>query len=198
MKRWLGLAAILFVLMTVVPVVAATDLSIGQYEKLVSTYSIDNSIPSYEDYREAHGAIRPEKRIEIDGAQVVRYEEADVEAPIVLHDYDGMSGDVLLTGEEALTEWEFSVEETGWYDIRVEYYPYPGKDSEIQRAFFFDGKLPYNELSLVSFARIWRNDLHEQVIREKDENGKAEGAKAQGQDRAQARDRKEKARTALR
>ena len=171
MKGWLGLAAVLVLLLTAVPSLAATDRSIAEYENLVSTYSIDASIPSYDDYRKACAETRPDCAIVLEGADVVRYEEEGAEAPTLLSDYAGMPGISLLTGEEALAEWEFTVEEEGWYDPCLEYYPYEGKNSEIQRAFFIDGQLPYDELSLIAFTRVWRNDLHDQVTRETDENG---------------------------
>lgn len=171
MKRWMGLAAALILLLSVTCALAETDLSIGEYENLVSTYSIDASIPSYAEYQEARDAAAPEKKIVIEAADAVRYEEEGVTSPVILTDYEGMEGASLLTGEEALAEWEFTVEDTGWYDMHLEYYPYAGKNSEIQRAFFIDGKLPYDELSLVAFTRIWRNDLHDQVERETDGNG---------------------------
>ena len=171
MKKWMGLAAALTIFLTAMPALAATDMSIAQYENLVSTYSIDASIPSYAEYQAAHDAARPEGKIVIEATDYVRYEEEGVAEPTVLADYAGKAGNALLTGEEALAEWEFTVEEAGWYDLRLDYYPYPGKNSEIQRAFFLDGKLPYDELALVAFTRVWRNDLHEQVFREMDENG---------------------------
>ncbi len=171
MKGWMGLAAVLTILLMAMPSLAATDKSIGQYEELVSTYSIDAGIPSYDEYQKAHDAVRPEGSLIIEGADVVRYEEEDQTQPVVLSDYAGMPGQALLTGEEALAEWEFTVEEAGWYDPFLEYYPYAGKNSEIQRALFIDGKLPYDELSLVAFTRVWRNDLHPEVKRETDENG---------------------------
>ena len=171
MKRWMGWTVVLTLLLAAAPALAATEMSIGQYENLVSTYSIDASIPSYDDYVQAHEEIRPEGKIVMEGAGFVRYEEEGAEAPTLLTDYEGMAGDALLTGEEALAEWEFTVENAGWYDLRLTYYPYPGKNSEIQRAFFIDGRLPYDELSLVAFTRVWRNDLHDQVTRAADENG---------------------------
>ena len=171
MKRWMGLTVIITVFLALNTAMAATDMSIGQYENLVSTYSIDASIPSYDDYQSAHEALRPEAQIIIEGADVARYEEEATAQPVVLSDYAGMTGDALLTGEEALAEWEFTVEEEGWYDLVLDYYPYAGKNSEIQRAFFIDGMLPYDELSLIAFTRVWRNDLHGQVTRETDENG---------------------------
>ena len=152
---------------------AATELSIADCENIVSTYSIDKSIPSYADYTAAHAdAGYPKAEIVLEGADTVRYLEADNSSePVKLTDYEGSVGISLLTGEEAIAEWEFTVEEAGWYDLMVEYYPYPGKNSEIQRAFFLDGKLPYDELSTIAFSRTWRNDLNTGVERAVDENG---------------------------
>ena len=121
----------LIMLLAAVPSLAATDRSIAEYENLVSTYSIDAGIPSYDDYRKARDEVRPDCRIVLEGADVVRYEEEGAEAPTLLSDYAGMPGISLLTGEEALAEWEFTVEEEGWYDPCLEYYPYEGKNSEI-------------------------------------------------------------------
>lgn len=115
MKRWMGWTVALTLLLSAAPALAASDLSIGQYENLVSTYSIDASIPSYNDYAQAHEEeIRPEGRIVIEGADFVRYEEEGAEKPTLLTDFEGMPGSALLTGEEALAEWEFTVEEAGW------------------------------------------------------------------------------------
>ncbi len=165
MKKWIGLALALALLGAAGAAMAVTEFSLTEYETLVSTYSIDASIPAYDEYREAHPGERPEGAITIDAATVARYEEEGVEAPAILSGYEGMEGDSLLTGEEALAEWDFEVAEAGWYDLYVDYYPYAGKNSEIQRAFFLDGRLPYDELSLINFTRVWRNDTHPEVTR---------------------------------
>ena len=152
---------------------AETELTIQNCEDIVSTYSIDKSIPTYADYSVSHGTmLYPDAEIVLEGADAVRYLDSDgTETPVILTDYEGSEGASLLTGEEALAEWEFTVEESGWYDLTVEYYSYPGKNSEIQRAFFLDGKLPCAELANIAFSRVWRNDLNEGVERYKDENG---------------------------
>ena len=152
---------------------AATELTIQDCEEIVSTYSIDKSIPTYADYSASLDAADfPEAEIVLEGADAVRYLDFDgTETPVILTDYEGSEGASLLTGEEALAEWEFTAEEAGWYDLTVEYYCYPGKNSEIQRAFFLDGRLPCAELATVAFSRVWRNDLNAGVERYTDENG---------------------------
>lgn len=135
-----------------------TTVTAEAYQEIVSTYSIDASIPDYADYLAAAPGERPDTPIVIDAAEYVRYEDAGEAAePQVLDNYAGAEGASLLTGEEALVEYAFHVPQSGLYDLELTYYPYEGKNSEIQRAFFIDGKLPYGELALVEFNRVWQN-----------------------------------------
>ncbi len=147
---------------------AQTDLSVDDYEELVSTYSVDESIPGYNQYLPAD-AVYPDAEVVITPADVVRYEEDETPAtPEIRSDFEGVSGDSVLTGEDALIEFNVNVPVSGYYALSVEYYPVEGKTSEIQRSFFVDGKLPYEELALVSFNRVWTVDVSATYV---DENG---------------------------
>ena len=151
---------------------AATGLGISEYEEQVSTYSINPDIPSYAEYCAEREALQPEKEIVLEAADAARYEEeGGTDAPVLTEAAEGRDGLSVLTGEEAVIEWDFEAEEAGWYDLEVEYYPWPGRNAEIQRAFFLDGALPYRELALVNFSRVWRNDLHPEVSRYTAEDG---------------------------
>lgn len=148
----------------------ATALTNADYQQIVSTYSIDASIPGYADYLERYeDAAYPNVTVTVDADTFVRYEDAGIAAqPRVFEDYEGMAGKSVLTGEESLTEWVVDVPESGLYDLTLLYYPYAGKNSAIQRAFFVDGKLPYSELAMVDFNRVWVNGAYEEYT---DENG---------------------------
>ena len=65
----------------------------------------------------------------------------------------------MLTSENGYIEFKVDVPEEGMYELQVEYYPVEGKNSEIQRSFFIDGELPYGELSLIEFSRVWSTDV---------------------------------------
>lgn len=149
---------------------SATALTNADYQQIVSTYSIDASIPGYADYLERYeDAAHPDVTVTVDADTFVRYEDAGIAAqPRVFEDYEGMAGKSVLTGEESLTEWVVDVPESGLYDLTLLYYPYAGKNSAIQRAFFVDGKLPYSELAMVDFNRVWVNGVYEEYT---DENG---------------------------
>ncbi len=165
--RWLG---ILLTLLLLTGTALAAEMTMADYQEIVSTYSINAEIPGYSDYAEAHaGAARPAAAVTVDADGFTRYEDAGVQAqPQILTDYEGMPGSAVLTGEESLIEWRVSIPETGLYDLSLTYYPYDGKNSEIQRAFFVDGKLPYSELAMVEFTRVWHNGDFETKA---DENG---------------------------
>ena len=138
----------------------STECSMDEFEDIVSTYSIDSSIPGYREYLTQHELNYPDAEIEVSAADYDRYEEADEAAtPEIYDSYEGYEGTSVLTGEDALIEIPFEVEESGFYNIALEYYPVEGKSSSIERAFFIDGELPYEELALVAFNRIWKYDI---------------------------------------
>ena len=164
------LLVVLAALLALVCAAQAEALSTADYQEIVSTYSINEAIPDYADYIAAwEEAARPDAVVTVEADAFLRYEDAGATAePAILADYDGMAGNAVLTGEESLIEWVFSVPEEGLYDLSVLYYPYEGKNSAIQRAFFIDGQLPYGEMALVEFNRVWHNGEYPAYV---DENG---------------------------
>ena len=138
---------------------AKTDISMDDFDEIISTYNIDPSIPSYKEYIKEYGDMeRPDTIIEIPAGDYVRYEDSDIAAnPEVYKDYEGMAGDSVLTSEDSLIEFEVNVPKTGLYNVSVVYYPVPGKNSDIERSLFVDGKLPFAEMSLLTFTRVWAN-----------------------------------------
>lgn len=145
-----------------VMVQAATEKTDEEYEELIGTYSINDDIPGYQEYVSRYEAHYPEQEYHINATKYVRYEEAGIEVePEIYSDYKDAPGGTksLLTTEETLVEYEVTIKESGFYDMSLVYYPIEGKTAEIQRAFFIDGKLPYGELSLVEFNRVWVNDV---------------------------------------
>lgn len=158
-------------LQTAPQVQAATDITQESYEDIVGTYSIDPSVPGYQEYVDANPQVYPDREYRIAAVDYVRYEENGVSAtPEIYDNYENIpgGGSALLTDEEALVEFEVRVEESGFYDLSLVYYPVEGKSSEIQRAFFVDGRLPYSELALVELKRIWGINVTEKAL---DENG---------------------------
>lgn len=163
-KKIIALALTVAMAMTLLPGTglegyAKTDKLMDDFDDIISTYNIDPSIPSYKEYKMEHeGDKKPETSIEVPAGGFVRYEESDAPAtPEIYTDYEGMAGDSVLTGEDSLIEFEVTVPESGLYNVSVVYYPVEGKNSDIERSFFVDGELPFAELSLLSFTRVWAN-----------------------------------------
>lgn len=139
---------------------AMTVMSEEEFKELLGTYSIGDAVPLYKDYLETAGTERPAKTLEIDAADYCRYEEnGTAVTPETYENYEGMDGVSIVTGETALVEYEVNVEESGLYDLSLVYYPIDGKNAEIQRGFFIDGALPYREMAIINFSRIWKVDV---------------------------------------
>ncbi|MDE6713720.1 MAG: extracellular solute-binding protein [Lachnospiraceae bacterium] len=144
---------------------AKTDLTLDDYREEASTYSVTGDVPGYTEYLNVHEQVFPEDVIEIDAADFCHYEDRDgVAEPDVYTNYEGMEGDSVLTTESALIEFDFEVATSGYYDLSLLYYPVEGKSSEIQRSFFIDGALPYGELSLIEFSRVWTTSVYDYYI----------------------------------
>lgn len=74
----------------------------------------------------------------------------------VLSSYEGKSN-MLLTSEEGLTTWEVFVNDAGFYNLKLHYYPYPGKSSAIERALYINDEIPFESAKTLTFSRIWGN-----------------------------------------
>lgn len=159
-KRLISAVSVMAMLLPLAtPAAAVTESSKDDYEEMVSRYAASSEYLAYTDYVAAHKDVRPDNTIRMDAADFSRYEEDGAEAsPEIYANYDGMEGDAVLTGENSLIEYDFTVEKEGFYDLSILYYPVPGKNSAIQRSVFLDGSLPYSELSLVEFQRVWKMD----------------------------------------
>lgn len=172
-KKALVFAVAVFTLWLVYPGLyteskAQTDLSMDEFEDIIGTYNIDDSILSYKNYVQQYsGAAYPSTVVEIGADNYVRYEEDGVAMePQVYTDYEGMAGKSLLTAEDALIEYEVTIEEEGFYNLSFVYYPVEGKNSDIERSIFIDGNLPFKEFSLVTFSRVWMSEVDETAVGE--------------------------------
>lgn len=138
---------------------AKTTMAMEEFEALISAYSVLPDSVSYREYKSAFQEVFPSEEIIVSAADYVRYEEDGKKTtPQVFADYEGTKGGSVLTSENSLIEMEFQIAKEGFYNITLEYYPVAGKSADIERSVLIDGKLPYEELSLVSFHRIWKYD----------------------------------------
>lgn len=136
---------------------AKTDTSLEAYNELLSEINTEGT--DYKDYIVQYDiSKRPDKEYVIEAKDYVRVEGMEVKEYI---DYEGMDGTSLYTEEQGLIEYEVTIEEEGFYDLSLLYYPVEGKSASIQRGFFIDGVLPYTQLNLIEFSRIWVNAVED-------------------------------------
>ena len=139
----------------------STVYAMSQEDAKTIASSYSSTAYGFNNYLAEHAsAARPSDVIEIDAASFSSYKENDKEVtPTIEKNYEGAAKDAVLTSEEGMIEYKFNVPADGLYELYITYYPVKGKNTEIQRSFFLDGKLPYSELSLVKFSRIWSTDI---------------------------------------
>ena len=108
-KKAAVFAAIVFALWIVYPGLyresdAQTDLSMDEFEDVIGSYNIDDSVPSYKNYVAQHAeAAYPDVQVEIGTEHCVRYEEdGKAKEAAVYKDYEGIQGSSLLTTEDSL------------------------------------------------------------------------------------------------
>jgi ABC-type glycerol-3-phosphate transport system substrate-binding protein len=172
------LTAVILVLampVTLMTLNAKTDKTMDEYDDIVSTYSVDSSVPDYKTYVAGYSQVYPTDTLTIDAGEYVRYEESSKSVePSIYSDYEGMSGESVLTGEDSLIEFEVNITNEGFYNLAFDYYPVEGKSSDIERSIFIDGELPYGEMALLTFHRVWKFDIENSsgtYVWEKDNQG---------------------------
>jgi len=137
---------------------AQPELTQADIDKILWSYTIEDSIPTYNAYCSVWDDLKPDCEYVLAATAYTRYLENDMEVqPLIYTDFEGFEGSAVLTSENALIEYEVVIPIAGFYDLTLLYYPIKGKGAEIQRSFFLDGNLPYRELALIEFPRIWQN-----------------------------------------
>lgn len=137
----------------------------GSEEQRIDVSAMVHNADGYSEYLAAHeNAERPEEEIVISGGS---YAEAS-EGFQVLKDYEGFSGDSLLTEEEGSVTYEVDVPREGLYQIEVLYYPVKGKNNTIERQVYVNGEIPFEGSQYLEFSRVWTDA--EEVRRDSRDN----------------------------
>ncbi len=149
------------------------ELTLEEYEEIIGSYSIDNSVLSYDEYLAKVGEVSyPTNKITIPATDYTRFTNGDTKGdepakytdPKLDKNEAGEENKAVLSEENGLIEYEVDVKEAGLYHLSLKYLQVEGNSSEIQRAFFIDGELPYEELATVSFHRVWVNSNSKKYI----------------------------------
>ena len=117
----------------------------------------------YDRYLAAHaGAERPDEVIRIEGED---FAETDGDGFEIADRYEGLDGTAVLTPETGSISWDVPVSRPGLYNIRIHYYPVPGKSSAIERSFSINGEIPFKGAEMLLFDRTWGN-RHDAIRRD--------------------------------
>jgi ABC-type glycerol-3-phosphate transport system substrate-binding protein len=128
-----------------------------------NTEPIDNSdidelsyfdVSDYYSYLEQFDAVYPK-------GQAIRIDALDyINSNDQIEEFDTYEGvdDVLLTKEDGFVTWEVDIPQAGFYHLKLDYFPYEGKSSSIERAVYINGEIPFDGASNVTFHRIWGNE----------------------------------------
>lgn len=74
-----------------------------------------------------------------------------------MYNFEGRDS-AIFTDEVGNITWDFNIEETGFYNINVDYYPIEGKSSAIERTVLVNGELPFEGANNIVFPRIWGSE----------------------------------------
>ena len=131
---------------------------------------------SYGQYLSQHeNAAYPETEVVILGGDFTKASEGFEK----LEDYEGLGNSCALTLEEGSITYEVSVEEEGFYNLKLLYYPLMGKNNEIGRSVMVNGEIPYDEAQYFEFSRIWKDaEAIERDARDNDVRPRQEEAPA--------------------
>lgn len=109
----------------------------------------------YIDYLQVHEMIRPNHEVMID------YSYVDLSSSGVTvidgQDYSKMD-QLILTDESGKLNFEFSVPESGYYNLEMTYFPIEGKSSRIERRLLINDVMPIRAASRITFERVWKNE----------------------------------------
>ena len=138
-----SIAALIVILLAV----SMISNSTAQEKNAVPQSGVISYEESYEDYLTEHGyqGDLSEDTVEVD---LSNYKVSEG-----MTAYAGEQG--IVTEDKGTIEWNFRVEKSGFYNLKLGYIALPGTTSDIQRKVYIDGELPYESLSQVVISRYW-------------------------------------------
>ena len=165
--RVLGILMAAVMTATMVPVGALNSHAAHQSDQIDYEALLDivQDSDSYGSYLSSHaGAAYPDAQIIVYGGDFTDASEGFAR----LEDYAELGNTCALTLEEGSITYEVMVEQAGFYNLKLVYYPVEGKNNEIGRSVSVNGEIPYDEAQYFEFTRIWRNA--DEIVRDARDN----------------------------
>lgn len=119
----------------------------------------DLDLTSYGEYVAAHGGLtdqKPQEEIRIDAATFT----SDADTGAYVTDYAGKSSVVYWDRPGSELSWSFTAEETGWYELAIDYCTVSGYNSEIIVDVLLDGMAPYANVQNINLPRVFLDETY--------------------------------------
>ncbi len=137
---------------------AAADKGSSQVSYNIADVQDLLNAEAYSDYALRNADVpRAKSTVTINAANYNK-EKTDAKVEVVSN-YNGASGQALLTPATGSVTWDFSVPATGKYSIEIEYsFPTDGKSTAIERKLRIDDKYPFKGVRYLSFTKVWQDE----------------------------------------
>ncbi len=80
----------------------------------------------------------------------------------VLDSYEGRNN-VLYTDNDSSVSWEVDIPESGFYNLKMDYYATDSRGVAVERGILINGKLPFGDAGNMLFSRIWTDGGEKRV-----------------------------------
>ncbi len=145
------------------------------YQYILDYYNIDEGTLNYTQYLEKHGEVKNvgdfyvsaveayEAANHYEGMKPEKISVSESSLPREVYSDDSRTvnlnrgNEALKLDEKGFVDFKFTVPVSGYYYPSLDFYNITSKNSNIQRAIFIDGQLPYSELTRVELKRMWIN-----------------------------------------
>ena len=136
------LCCLLLLSSSVMAIDVAADVNGFFFPKFVNANSTNSDEYIPENFSSLNSAF------EIDA---LNYTMINTDSYSILVDYEGKMGNSLLLGENSVVTYTFSLQQEGYYQLYLDYFPVTGTGASIRRKFSLDG----GELFSVEFERSY-------------------------------------------
>ncbi|MCL2442913.1 MAG: extracellular solute-binding protein [Treponema sp.] len=150
--RILIIAAIVVVVLALIILAAGRqepDFS-AKYEGFDLSGASTGRTNTYSRYMERHFDASPGQR----DIPINIFSWTSASGASILENFEGESR-VLRTEESSFVEYTVSVEQAGFYFIRMEYFPLESRGIAVERTLHINGEIPFLGADRLSFQRVW-------------------------------------------
>ena len=112
-----------------------------------------NTTKSYSEYLAEHSNAGSAK-----STVTIDIQDFDEENSFGVHSEMNYKGkDVVVTEEDSSITWNFEVQESGFYNISLEYIAVPSRNVTMERILYINGSIPFSGAETLAFYRLWKD-----------------------------------------